>query len=105
MKMKIKKGDKVIMLSGKDRGKTGTVMRTNPDEHRVIVERLNMVKRHKRASKQGQKGQIVSVERWVAVASVAAVNKETGKAARIGWDVSADGTSKTRMDRKTKTVL
>lgn len=103
--MKIKKGDKVIMLSGKDRGNTGTVMRTDPKANRVIVERLNMVKRHKRASRQGQKGQIVAVERWVAAASVAVVNKDTGKPARIGWEMSADGSSKTRIDRKTKSVL
>ncbi len=103
--MKIKKGDKVIMLSGKDRGNTGAVMRTDPKTNRVIVERLNLVKRHKRATKQGQKGQIVSIERWVAAASVAVVNKDTGKAARIGWEVSKDGSTKTRIDRKTKTVL
>jgi large subunit ribosomal protein L24 len=103
--MKIKKGDKAIMLSGKDRGKTGTVMRTDPARGRVIVERLNMVKRHKRATKQGQKGQIVSVERWVPAASVAVVNKDTGKPARVGWEVSPDGGAKTRIDRKTKTIL
>lgn len=101
--MKIKKGDNVIMLSGKDRGKTGAVMRTDPKAGRVIVERLNMVKRHKRASKQNQKGQIIAVERWVAAASVAVVNKDTGKPARVGWDISGD--SKTRVDRKTKSVL
>ena len=103
--MKIKKGDKVIMLSGKDRTKTGAVMRTDPTSNRVIVESLNMVKRHKRATKQGQKGQIIAVERWVAAASVAVVNKDTGKAARIGWEVSNDGSTKTRIDRKTKTIL
>jgi large subunit ribosomal protein L24 len=103
--MKIKKGDNVVMLGGKDRTKTGKVMRTDPTSNRVIVEGLNMVKRHKRASKQGQKGQIVAVERWVAAASVAVVNKSTGKPARIGWEVSADGSAKTRIDRKTKSVL
>jgi large subunit ribosomal protein L24 len=103
--MKIKKGDKVIMLSGKDRSKTGTVLRTDPEAHKVVVQGLNLVKRHLRARKQGQKGQIVAVERWVAAASVAAVNKDTGKAARVGWELSADGTSKTRIDRKTKTQL
>ncbi|MBP6886087.1 MAG: 50S ribosomal protein L24 [Candidatus Pacebacteria bacterium] len=103
--MKIKKGDKVIMLGGKDRSKTGSVMRTDPSTNRVIVEGLNMVKRHKRATKQGQKGQIVAVERWVAAAGVAVVNKDTGKPARIGWEVSKDGSTKTRIDRKTKTVL
>ncbi len=93
------------MLSGKDRSKTGTVLRTNPTDGKVIVEGLNMVKRHLRAKKQGQKGQIVAVERWIAASSVAVVNKDTGKSARVGWDMGADGKSKTRIDRKTKTQL
>lgn len=103
--MKIKKGDKAIMLGGKDRGKTGTVLRTDPKAHRVVVEGLNMIKRHKRSTKQNQQGQIVSVERWVAAASVAVVSKDTGKPARVGWEVSADGSSKVRIDRKTKVQL
>ena len=103
--MKLKKGDNVIMLSGKDRGLTGKVMRTHPKTGRVIVEGRNLVKRHKRATKQGQKGQIVSVERWVAASAVAVVNKDTGKAARVGWELAPDGTTKTRLDRKTRTLL
>jgi large subunit ribosomal protein L24 len=99
MTLKIKKGDTVVMLGGKDRGKTGTVQRTDPTNRRVIVQGLNLVKRHLRARKQGQKGQIVSVERWVSAASVAYVSKSTGKATRLGWQVSPDGV-KTRIDRK-----
>jgi large subunit ribosomal protein L24 len=99
--MKIKKGDKVIMLSGKDRSKTGTVKRTDVRAGKVIVEGLNMVKRHLKARKQGQKGQIVSIERWVSAASVAYVSKDTGKATRLGWHISADGKTKTRIDKKT----
>ncbi len=98
--MKIKKGDKVIMLSGKDRGKTGAVTRTDPKAGKVIVEGLNMIKRHLRPKKQGQKGQIVSVERWVNASTVAYVSKDTGKATRLGWQVSPDGKTKTRVDRK-----
>lgn len=103
--MKIKKGDKVIMLSGKDRTKTGTVLRTDPTNNKVIVEGLNLVKRHLKARKQGQAGQIVSIERWVSAAAVAVLNKDTGKAARIGWEMGADGATKSRIDRKTKTSL
>lgn len=103
--MKIKKGDKVVMLGGKDRTKTGNVLRTDPENNKVIVEGLNMVKRHLKSRKQGQPGQIVSVERWVAAASVAVLNKDTGKPARVGWVLGADGTSKVRIDRKTNTQL
>lgn len=99
--MKIKKGDKVVMLSGKDRGKTGTVLSIDPKAGKVIVQGLNQVKRHQRARKQGQKGQIVSVERWVSASTVAFVSKETGKATRIGWQVGNDG-SKVRIDKKSK---
>jgi len=99
--MKIKKGDNVIMLSGKDRGKTGAVQRTDPKGGRVIVGGLNMIKRHLKPRKQGQKGQIVSVERWVSVSAVAFVGKDSGKATRLGWQVNPDG-SKVRIDRKSK---
>ena len=98
--MKIKKGDTVIMLSGKDRGKTGTIGRTDPATNTVIVQGLNMVKRHLRAKKQGQKGQIIARERWVNAASVAFVSKDTGKATRLGWQISPDGKTKVRVDKK-----
>lgn len=103
--MKIKKGDKVIMLSGKDRGKTGTVLHANPRDHKVVVEGLNMVKHHLRPRKNGQKGQILAKERWVNAAGVAVVNKDTGKPARVGWQKGGVGASKVRIDRKTGTIL
>lgn len=98
--MKIKKGDKVIMLSGKDRSKTGTVQRTDPKAGKVVVQGLNLVKRHMRPKKQGQKGQVVSVERWVSASSVAFVSKDSGKATRLGWQISPDGKTKVRIDKK-----
>ncbi|MFO0744012.1 MAG: 50S ribosomal protein L24 [Candidatus Paceibacterota bacterium] len=59
--MQIKKGDKVIILTGKDKGKSGTVSKSMPKENKVIVDGLNLVKRHKKARKQGEKGVIVEV--------------------------------------------
>ena len=59
--MQIKKGDKVIVLTGKDKGKSGTVSRAMPKENKVIVDGLNIVKRHRKARKQGEKGVIVEV--------------------------------------------
>jgi large subunit ribosomal protein L24 len=59
--MQIKKGDKVIILTGKDKGKSGTVSKSMPKENKVIVDGLNIVKRHKKARKQGEKGVIVEV--------------------------------------------
>jgi len=85
--MKIKKGDKVIMIAGKDRGKTGTVVRALPSEDRVIIEGLNMVKRHKRAARGG-KGQIIEKPVSIHVSNVQVVDPKTGKGTRVKVDRS-----------------
>lgn len=98
--MKIKKGDQVIMLGGKDRGKTGKVSIVLPKDGKVVVEGLNLVKKHVRARKQGQKGQIISKERSVNAASVALVCKSCGKQTRIGYKL--EGENKMRICKKCK---
>jgi large subunit ribosomal protein L5 len=85
--MKLHKGDNVIMLSGKDGGKKGKVIKTIPSSSLVIVEGLNLIKRHLRARKQGQKGQIISKERAVNVSSVALICKSCGKKTRVGHKI------------------
>ena len=81
----IKKGDNVKMLAGKDRGKTGKVLRAvNGDVIKVVAEGLNTIKRHQRARKQGQKGQIVTKERAVDASNVQVVCPKCGKPTRIG---------------------
>jgi len=92
--MKIKKGDMVKMLSGKDRGKTGKVLRALPDEQRISVEGLNTVKKHLRPRKQGERGQIASMPALVAVSKVALVCPKCGKPTRVGWQVNADRKSR-----------
>lgn len=103
--MKIKKGDNVKMLSGKDRGKTGAVslVLVKGESSRVIVEGLNKVKRHQRPKKQGQKGQIVSVERPVDVSSVQLICKSCGKPTRISYRLHAD--KKDRVCKKCLAVI
>lgn len=96
--MKIKKGDPVIMLSGKDRSKKGTIIQVSTQTDSVLVEGLNLVKRHLRARKQGQKGQVIARERFVKSSSVALVCKACGKPTRIGYRVS--GKTKVRICRK-----
>ena len=96
--MKIKKGDNVIMLGGKDRGKTGKIVRVAPADNMVVVEGLNQVKRHLRARKQGQKGQIIAKERAVNASGVALVCTSCGKPTRVGYRV--EGESKTRICKK-----
>lgn len=101
--MKIKKNDNIIMLSGKDRGKTGKVSIVLPRDSKIVVEGLNLVKRHVRARKQGQKGQIISKERAVPASSVALVCKSCGKPTRIGYKV--EGENKVRICKKCKSEV
>ena len=98
--MKIKRGDNVIMLGGKDRGKTGKITHVFVDGNKVVVEGLNLVKKHLRARKQGQKGQIVSKERAVNVSAVALVCKSCGKQTRVGFKIEND--NKIRICKKCK---
>lgn len=96
--MFIKKGDKVIMLTGKDRGKDGKVLYVWPTAGRVVVEGLNLIKRHQRARKQGQKGQIISKEQSVAMSNVQAVCPKCGRPTRIGH--RREGGQKLRVCKK-----
>lgn len=88
-----------MMMNGKDRGKTGKVKSASPRDGKVLVEGLNMLKRHLRARKQGQRGQIIARERWVDVSSVAYVGSD-GKPTRLGFRMSQDAKGKVRIDRK-----
>jgi len=101
--MKIKKNDTVKMLGGKDRGKTGKVLRVVPEEGKVIVENLNLVKKHNRPRREGEKGQRVEVPRKVSVSSVALVCPKCGKATRVGYSIS--GEHKTRVCKKCKAEI
>ncbi len=101
--MKIHKGDNVVMLSGKDRGKNGKVLTVLPQEGRIVVEGLNIMKKHTRARQQGQTGQIISKERPVHAASVALVCKSCGKVTRVGYLVNGD--RKVRVCKKCKNEL
>lgn len=87
--MKIKKNDVVKMLAGKDRGKTGKVTRVFPEEKKVTVENLNLVKKHNRPRREGEKGQRVEVPRRVDISNVALVCPKCGKAARVGYSISS----------------
>ncbi|MCB1894488.1 MAG: 50S ribosomal protein L24 [Zoogloeaceae bacterium] len=88
---KIRKGDEVVVLAGKDRGRRGTVLR-RVDEQRVVVEGVNRVKKHVRPNPmKGQVGGIVEKEMPVDVSNVALFNSATQKADRVGFRVLEDG--------------
>lgn len=83
MKQKIKKNDKVIVLAGKDKGKTGEVLKVLPKESRVLVSGINMVTRHTKPSAQSTGG-LVRKEATIHISNVAHVDPKTGKATRTG---------------------
>jgi large subunit ribosomal protein L24 len=82
--MKLKKGDNVIVITGKDKGKKGKITRVLREENRVIVEGVNIQKRHMRPRKSNEKGQIVSIETPLNASNVMLVDPKTNKPTRIG---------------------
>lgn len=90
-KLKIKKGDTVLVLVGKDRGKTGKVLAALPKEGRLLVEGRNIVKKHVRPRKAGEKGQRVEIPSPLPVSRVMLVCPSCGKAARVGIRRGDDG--------------
>jgi large subunit ribosomal protein L24 len=91
MSQKIRKGDQVVVLSGKDKGRRGAVVQVLDDD-RVVVESINMVKKHTRPNPQaGRQGGIVEKEQPLHVSKVAIFNPSTKKADRVGFRTLADG--------------
>ena len=84
MAAKIKKGDRVVLLAGKDKGREGVVLRVAPKEQRVVVEGLNIVQRHTRPSQMDPQGGIKNKEAPLHVSNVAIVDSK-GKATRVGF--------------------
>jgi len=81
--MKLKKGDKVIVIAGKNRGASGTIVRALPKENRIVIEGVNMVKKHSRATAQNRKGQIVEKPMSLHASNVMLADPKGGKPTRI----------------------
>jgi|ERR1700742_720855 large subunit ribosomal protein L24 len=94
--MKIKKGDHVIVLAGKDKGATGQVIAAYPTRDKVLVEGVNMIKKNKKVTNPGgrnaNEGGIVTQEAPIHVSNVALVDPESKRPARVGYQVNEDGT-------------
>ncbi len=101
--MKVKKGDNVKILSGKDKGKNGKVLQVIPKLNRVVVEGINIRKRHTRPRKQGEKGQIIEIEAPMHISNVMLICTKCNKATRIGIEVYEDG--KSRVCKKCQTKI
>jgi large subunit ribosomal protein L24 len=102
MAAKIKKGDRVVLLAGKDKGKQGSVLKVLPKEGRVLVEGLNMVQRHTRPTQGDPQGGIKNKEATVHVSNVAIVDSQ-GAATRVGFRVEGD--KKVRFAKTTGEVI
>ena len=90
MAAKIRKGDKVIVLTGRDKGRTGEVFEVRPAEGRALVRGVNLVKRHQKQTAQ-QEGGIISKESSIHLSNLALLAKD-GKPTRVGFKIQADGT-------------
>lgn len=99
---RVRKGDKVMVISGKERGKVGTVLRVWPDQDKVTVEKINMVKRHQKPTAM-REGAIVEKEAPLHISKVMPVDPETGKPTRVRTKVEADG-SKARIAKSGKAI-
>jgi large subunit ribosomal protein L24 len=102
--LKVKKGDTVQVLKGKDRGKKGKVLTIFLSKGKALVEGINIVKKHKRQARQDQKGGIISVEAPLALANIMVFCKACEKPARVGFVTNKDDT-KSRICKKCKGVL
>ena len=102
--MRIKKNDMVRVMSGNDRGKQGKVLKVFPASNRIIVEKVNLIKRHTRVSKDVPQGGIIEKEGPIDASNVMLVCPNTGKPTRIGKDVLSDG-SRARVSKKSGEML
>ena len=102
MAAKIKKGDKVIVLAGKDRGAEGEVVEVMPKDDRVVVRGVNLIKKHQRQT-QTEQGGIITREAPIHISNVALKDPSTGKATRVGFKVEGD--KKVRIAKASGEVL
>jgi large subunit ribosomal protein L24 len=102
--LKIRKGDTVQVIKGKDNGKKGKVITVFVGERRALVEGINLVKKHKRQTRQDQKGGIVSIEKPIGTSNLMVVCKSCARPVRIGFLVTKEG-EKSRICKACKEVL
>jgi large subunit ribosomal protein L24 len=90
-KLKIRKGDRVVVITGRDKGKQGEVVQVLPTESRVVVQGINMVKRHQKARRAGEESAIIAKEAAIHVSNVAHIDPSSGKPTRVGFKFLEDG--------------
>ena len=88
--MKIKKGDNVLIISGKDKGKTAKVLKSFPKERKILVDGVNLKKKHVKPKKQGEKGQVIKIPAPFDVSDVKFICPKCSKATRLGYKIIND---------------
>lgn len=101
--MRIKKNDLIKMLAGKDNGKTGKVLRVFPEEKKVIVDGLNMLKKHNRPKREGEKGQRIEMPRKVDISNAMLVCPKCSKPTKVAYKI--EGEKKVRVCKKCKAEI
>jgi large subunit ribosomal protein L24 len=102
-KLKIKKGDNVVVTSGRDKGKSGQVLRVFPAENRLVVQGIHMARRHTKP-RMGDPGGIVDKELTIHLSNVAHVDPQSGKPTRVGYKIMDDG-RKVRVARRSGEMI
>lgn len=102
--LKLRKGDTIQVVKGKDAGKKGKVLEIFSDSSRALVEGINLVKKHKRQTQQDQKGGIVSIEAPISIANLKFLCKHCNRPVRVGFKLLSDGT-KSRFCKSCKEVI
>ena len=103
IKLKIKKGDKVVVTAGRDKGKTGDVLAVFPKENRALVQGVNMVKRHQKQTPQSEGG-IINRESKIHISNLAIADPKDGSPSRVGFKINDDGT-KSRIAKRSGEVI
>jgi large subunit ribosomal protein L24 len=88
--MKVKKGDTVLIIAGKDKGRTGKILKSLPKEGGILIEGINLKKKHVKPKRQGEKGQVVDIPSVFNVSNIKIICPKCGKASRTGFKIEKD---------------
>ena len=102
--MKLKKGDKVVVIAGKDKGKVGVIQRAYPKLNKIVVEGVNVRKKHQKPTQQNPEGSIVEIYAPIDASNAMYYDAKTKKGTRLGYKVNKDGV-KVRVAKKTNTEI
>jgi len=101
--MKLKKGDSVLIISGKDKGRTAKILKSLVKERKILVEGMNLKKKHVKPKKEGEKGQVISVATPLPASNAKFLCPKCGKATRVGYAITGD--KKFRICKKCKSEV